>query len=425
MIKKTFSGIDVDVYYEKLKNGLEVFLVPYDNRKNYYMEYGVKYGANICEFISFKNDEKIKPPKGVAHFLEHKMFEQEDGNDPFSFFSLSGSDANAFTSYDITAYTVEGIKSIEENLDYLLNYVNSPYFTDKNVEKEKGIIIEELNMYKDQPENILYEESNKALLVKHPMRYDIGGTPSSVKKITKEILYECYDTFYQPNNMFLIVSGKFDVKRIEKVIKNNKLLNSKYNNKKVEVFNVKEPVKVKEKEKELKIDNLIIPKSILNIKSPIKDMNNEEKYKYELALNILLYILFGMSSEFREKIFNQKKCSLFYSSCSLLDNLSIIEFLLESKKPYELKNMIIDCLKSKKITNEDVERVKKVKISLEVMDSDKPHKMLNVIAKDIIDYDEVMYNKREMMKSVTLEDVEKVREDLLLDNYSFVVGMPK
>ena len=201
MIKKEIKGLDVNIYYEKLNNGLDIYLVPYSNRNNYYIEYAVKYGACINEFISNTTGKKTKMPLGIAHFLEHKMFEQEDGIDPFAFYSETGSDANASTSYDMTSYTVEGTSNIEVNLDYLLNYVNSPYFTEQNVEKEKGIIIEELNMYKDQPENILYEKSNCALFKKHPMRRDVGGTPRSVRKITKEILYECYDTFYQPNNI--------------------------------------------------------------------------------------------------------------------------------------------------------------------------------------------------------------------------------
>lgn len=425
MIANRFNGLDLDVFYEKLDNGLEVFLIPYKNRKNYYIEYGVKYGAKINEFISTTTNRKTKTPKGVAHFLEHKMFEQEDGIDPFSFFSTSGSDANALTSYDTTSYTLEGIKNIEENLEYLLNYVNSPYFTDKNVDKEKGIIIEELNMYKDQPENKLYEESNKALFVKHPMRDDIGGTPQSVRKITKEILYDCYNTFYQPSNMFLIVAGCFDLKKVEKVIKNNKLLKSKNSNKEIKVFNSNEPVNVNKKEKEIKIENMVIPKTMLCIKSQMKPLYGIEKYKYELSLNILLYILFGMSSDFKEEIYDNKLSTVFYNSSSIVDNLLIIEFLSETNYPYELKEKTLECLKNTKIQVEDVERVKKVKISLEVINSDKPHQVLNSIIKDLVDYDSVIYNKIDLIRNITIDDIEKVRKDLMIDNYSFVVGMPK
>ena len=424
MIKKEIIGIDLNVYYEKLDNGLEIYLVPFSNRKNYYIEYGVKYGAKTNEFET-TDGKRIKAPYGIAHFLEHKMFEQEDGMDPFSYFSLSGSDANASTGYDVTSYTVEGIKNIEENLEFLLNYVNSPYFTDENVEKEKNIIIEEINMYKDQPENKLYEESNKSIFLKHPLRIDIGGTEKSVNRITKEILYDCYNTFYQPNNMFLLISGNFDYKRIYEIIKNNKKLQSRKKGKPVKIYNVNEPLNVKTKEKENKIKNMLITKSILSFKNKIQISDNIEKYKYEISLSILLYILFGMSSEFREDVYKNEMCSLFYSSCSIVDDLLIIEFLSETKKPYDLKEKIIECLKNKEITKKDVDRVKKVKISLEVINSDKPHKVINSIVKDIIDYGDVLYNKVDLIKSISLKDIENARKDILLDNYSHIIGIPK
>ena len=421
MIIKKFEGLDTEVHYEKLDNGLEIYLIPYKNRNNYYMEYGVKFGAKTCEFVSSKTNKKTRVPRGVAHFLEHKMFEQEDGIDPFSYFSTSGCDANALTNYDVTSYTVQGTQNAEENLDFLLSYVNSPYFTDENVEKEKGIIIEELNMYKDQPENKLYEESSRAFFVKHPMRYDIGGTSNSVRKITKEILYDCYDTFYQPNNMYLVVCGNIDCEKLEKVIKNNKKLNSKKDNKPIKTYDVKEPILVNVKEKEIKVPNLILPKSILSIKSPFKKLNAKDMYKYVL----LLYILFGMSSSFREKIYNKKLSSLFYSSSSIIDNVTVYEFLAETEHPYELKDMVIDCLRNGKITKEDVERIKKVKISLEVLNSDSPGKTVNSIIKDITDYGEVLYNKMSLIREITIKDIEKVRQDIMIDNYSFIVGYPK
>ena len=426
MTIKEFKGLDLKVYYEELENGLKVFLIPYDDRNNYYIEYGVKYGAEIDEFISSHTGKKTKAPYGVAHFLEHKMFEQEGGTDPFSYFSSTGTDSNASTGYRITSYTVDGIELIEKNLNYLIDFVNSPYFTDQNVEKEKGIIIEELNMYKDQPENILYEESNKALFKKHPMRRDVGGTPASVKKITKEILYECYDTFYQPNNMFLVIAGNLNPEKIIKLIKSNKKLNKKTTKNEIKVFKVKEPIEVNYKEKAINIKNMIIPKFIFNIKSPLKNnLTNEEKYKYMISTDILLYILFGMSSTFREEMLKKELYSLFYSSGVIVDDLMIIECVAESKKPNEFKNNIIKCLKEQEINKEDVERVKKVKISLEVMEIDKPFRVSDSIIDHLLDFGDVIYNKMDLIRSITLEDILEVRNNILIDNNSYVVGYPK
>ena len=280
MIKKEISGLDINVYQEELDNGLKIFMVPLENRKNYQINYFTKYGAAINEFVSLEDNKRIKVPYGVAHFLEHKVFEQESGEDPFSFFAKFGSDANAYTSYRITAYILEGNNEIEKNLDYLLNYVNSPYFTDQNVEKEKGIIIEELNMYKDEPENKLYDESNKAILKKHPCRIDVGGTPKSVKSITKEVLYNCYNTFYQPSNMYLVIVGNFDKDSVLKVVKNNKKLKERKSNIPIKIIKTNEPYEVNKKNKELKIKNLVIPKSIATFKIKLQDMNNEEMFRY-------------------------------------------------------------------------------------------------------------------------------------------------
>ncbi len=425
MTIKEFNGLDLKVYFEELENGLKVFMIPYNDRNNYYIEYGVHYGAEIDEFISNDTNKKTKAPYGVAHFLEHKMFEQEDGTDPFSFYSESGTDSNASTGYKITSYTIDGIDDIEKNLDYLLTFVNSPHFTDENVEKEKGIIIEELNMYKDQPENVLYEKSNKALFQKHPMRRDIGGTVGSVKKITKEILYECYNTFYQPYNMFLVIAGKINPDNLIKIIKNHNKLNNKQEKKEIKVFKTKEPVDVKEKEKKVQIKNMIIPKFILSVKSPMKELKKEEKYKYMVSMDIMLYILFGMSSEFREEMLNKEMYSLFYSSGVIVDDLMIIEFIGESKKPDEFKKYILENLKNKKITKEEVERVKKVKISLEVMDTDKPFKISDNIIDNLLDYGEIIYNKLDIIRSITIDDIVNLRKDILYDNYSYVLGCPK
>lgn len=425
MLKKEFKGLDIDICYEKLDNGLSVYIIPYKDRKNYYIEYCSKYGAEIDEFISVDTGKKTKKPYGVAHFLEHKMFEQEDGTDPLIFFSESGTDANASTGYKVTSYTVEGINDFEKNLSYLLDYVNSPYFTDENVEKEKGIIIEELNMYKDQPENVLFEKSNQALFKKHPMRRDVGGTPSSVRKITKEILTDCYNTFYQPSNMFLVILGDLDPEKTIELIKKHKKLNSKSSLKPVQVFKSNEPLEVNEKEKIVKIKNLIIPKFILNFKSPVRELTKEEKYKYLLSSNILLYILFGMSSEFREEMLKKEAYSLFYYSEVIIDNLFIIEFVAETKKPNELKEEVFNYLKNKKITEEDVERVKKVKIALQVIDSDKPYRVIDSVVDHVIEFDDVIYNKMDLLREITLKDIEEVRNNILMDNYSYVLGIKK
>ena len=223
MKKITLKGLYQDLYYEKLDNGLDIYFLPIKNTKNYIMEYVVKYGSIDT---SFKVDDKIYNTKsGIAHFLEHKMFEQEDNITPFSFTSKSGTYCNASTSYTYTNYYFEGNKNFNKNLNYLIKYVNSPYLTDTNVNKEKGIIIEELNQYNSNSGYFFEEALLKALLVKDKHRIDIGGKINDVKNITKEELYDIYNTFYTPNNMFILISGNFDLDKALNIIKTSKYLN--------------------------------------------------------------------------------------------------------------------------------------------------------------------------------------------------------
>ena len=202
-------GLDKTIYTETLSNGLEIYLIPYDNKKNYYISYATRYGSDIKNFKV--NDKEYNPPLGIAHYLEHKMFEEESGIDPFEFFSQTGTDANASTSYDNTQYICYGNKNFKENLKYLIRFVNSPFFTDENVEKEKGIITEEIKMYRDIPDYKLEMQLRECLYHNSPRRIDIAGTVEEINKITKEDLYNCYNNFYSPNNMFILIVGNFKI----------------------------------------------------------------------------------------------------------------------------------------------------------------------------------------------------------------------
>ena len=182
MKKKIFKGLDIEYYRETLENGLEVVLIPMLDKKNYFITYATKFGSDITTFTP-QNSEEVKVPDGVAHFLEHKMFEQEDGVDPFTFFSKSGTGSNASTSYNFTQYICYGTKKFTENLRYLIRFVNSPYYTDENVEKEKGIIAQELNMYNDMPDFQLEMRLRQNLYHTLPRRVDIGGSVEEIYKV--------------------------------------------------------------------------------------------------------------------------------------------------------------------------------------------------------------------------------------------------
>ena len=425
MISKELKGLEQKVYIEKLNNGLTVYLIPFKNRKNYYIEYITKFGAAVNKFIPIGKKSFKKVPYGIAHFLEHKMFEQKTGETPFEFFSIYGSDANAATGYKVTSYTVEGTNNIEKNLDYLLTYVNSPYFTNENVDKEKNIIIEEINMYNDEPEGKIYRESSKAIFKYHPMRVDIGGTEESVNSITKEDLYDCYNLFYQPNNMLLFIGGNFDIDSVINVIKSNKDLNKNKFNQQIKIKNINEPLNVNIPYRKLKISGLIIPKLILTLKLSIKDIPKNKLYNYVLAVTLLTNILYGSSSRFREEALKLGIMSFFTISKAIIDDFLLVEFAAESKEPEKLAAMVKEYFLNQTIEDLDLERNKKSYIAGLVLSSDRVVSTVSNLVDTVIDYGDIIPNKMDIIKSINLKYIFYVKDKINIDNSSLIIAYPK
>ena len=287
MKKTSLKGLDMTLYSEVLSNGLEIYMLPYANKKNYYVTFVSKYGSDVIEYIDVTK-KNHKPPLGVAHFLEHKLFEEENGIDPFSFYAKSGTDCNACTTYDNTQYMFWGNKNFNKNLEYLLKFVTHPYFTSENVKKEKGIITEEIKMYNDNPDYKLEMKLRECLYKNHPRRIDIAGTVSEVNKITKDDLYDCYNSFYIPSNMFILITGNFDPDIALEIVRNE--LDSNSNKKIPKIKEVVEPVKVN-KEKEIIKANIEIPKVAIGLKVSTKNIELKD-FDLSLYLNMLSTILF-------------------------------------------------------------------------------------------------------------------------------------
>ena len=215
------NNIDEEIYYEKLSNGLEVYLYNKEDATNNYVTFTTKFGSVHTEFVPISEEEMIKVPLGVAHFLEHKVFVQKDEPQPEEFFAKSGALCNAYTTFKNTTYLFSGPDKLNENINFLLDYVQEPYFTNENVESEKGIITQEINMCDDDPTDVLYEHIRKNTFHTNPFKDSIIGTTSDINKITPETLFTCYNTFYHPENMFLVVTGNFDKEEVLKVIRDN------------------------------------------------------------------------------------------------------------------------------------------------------------------------------------------------------------
>lgn len=197
-------------------SGLKIFVMPKANYKSTYAVFGTKYGSIDTCFKRSDQKEYTRVPEGIAHFLEHKLFESEE-LDAFTRYAETGASANAFTSFDKTCYLFQCSDRFADSLKILLDFVTHPYFTKETVEKEQGIIGQEITMYYDVPGWMSTFNLLRCLYKNHPVRIDIAGTVESISQITDKLLYDCYHTFYNLNNMALAVVGNVTPEEVIKV----------------------------------------------------------------------------------------------------------------------------------------------------------------------------------------------------------------
>lgn len=206
-----------DSYYQmRHSSGLQIFVLPKPESHSTYAVFGTRYGS--IDNVFRRSDEKAvtRVPAGIAHYLEHKMFENQDGVDTFARYAKTGANANAYTSFDKTCYLFSCSSHFYDSLEILLDFVQHPYFTEQTVQKEQGIIGQEIRMYDDDPMWKVLFNMLGAMYQTHPVKEDIAGTVESIAEITPELLYQCYHTFYNLNNMALCIAGNADpVKVVE------------------------------------------------------------------------------------------------------------------------------------------------------------------------------------------------------------------
>lgn len=215
MREQIITNSQVGEQYYKIEHdsGLTLLLYPMKGYNSSYALFGTKYGSVDNCFKRAGEKEFTTVPEGIAHFLEHKLFESED-KDAFARYAETGASANAYTSFDKTCYLFSCTDNFKESLEILLDFVTSPYFTEQTVQKEQGIIGQEIRMYDDDPNWQVYFNLLKSLYQRHPLRIDIAGTVESIAKITADNLYECYHTFYNLHNMVLAIAGNFTVEEV-------------------------------------------------------------------------------------------------------------------------------------------------------------------------------------------------------------------
>ncbi|MFS0786969.1 pitrilysin family protein [Shouchella sp. 1P09AA] len=359
-----YKQLEETLYHEQLDNGLDVYILPKKGFHKTFATFTTKYGSIDNHFTPLGEKERVRVPDGIAHFLEHKMFESEEG-DVFHTFGKQGASANAFTSFTRTAYLFSSTTNVNENLTTLLDFVQHPYFTDESVEKEKGIIEQEITMYDDNPDWRAYFGTIENMYKSHPVKIDIAGTVPSINEITKEDLYTCYHTFYHPNNMLLFIVGSVEPEEVMKLVRDNQSSKSFPEPESIDRAFPDEPSEVDQATNVLHMP-VQTPKVFIGYKETKPDRQGQELLQYELSLNVLLDLMFGPSSEAYERLYEQGIADESFSFDHTSEKgfgFSIIGG--ESQKPEELIAIVeetIESFKKGSLSEEDTGRALKKKI---------------------------------------------------------------
>ena len=346
-----FEKINETLYHYVHPTGVNVYMVSKPGFTKFSASFSTHFGSVDNSFVPIGNDETIVVPDGVAHFLEHKVFEQEDGTVIFEEFGKNGASANAYTSFNLTNYYFWSTSNYEKNLETLIKFVQAPYFTKENVEKEKGIIGQEIGMYDDNPSWRCYFNLLQALYHIHPVRVDIAGTVNSISEITEETLYTCYNTFYHPSNMFLCIVGDFDTEKILDVI-----------DKSLKILPPEKPISrsYPDEPQGAKLHKVVqnLPVSTPMFCAGFKDngiANETNIAKRNAAVAIGMKILFGSSSDCDNDLYDEKLIVSHLSTDYTAEDRSyaFAEISGESENPEEVGNRILKAAKELEFTEDD------------------------------------------------------------------------
>ncbi|MCI9585113.1 MAG: insulinase family protein [Bacilli bacterium] len=406
MEKKTYNNLELDVYEEVLDNGLHMFVCPMD-RNEVFAKITTLYGSSILEFKPHGKDEFIEIPKGTAHFLEHKMFAKKDGEDIMNKFQQNGASNNAFTSSHVTSYYFSAPNKFFENLENLLHLVTEPYYTDENVLKEQGIIDQEIKAGFDDPEQSAYYTTLFNTFSKLPYRYPVAGYTNSIKDITPEILYDCYNTFYHPSNMVLTITGNVDALETIKFVKEFYAKLDYKNMPQIEVKEYDEPREVfKEEEIMYKdISNYILENGY---KVYLKDID-VDLLKVLQYVEMYLAIKFGSISKFNQECFEDK--NILTPIRYMFDNKDDYLYIDFDTKVIEKKDIferIYNNINDKEFSKEDFDLILKNILRATILMSENVGRMNNSIDYQFRKYGRVVYDIYDVYKSLNYEECVKV-----------------
>ncbi len=393
-----------ELYQFELKNGVKVYYFPKKGFTKKYAIFTTNYGSVDNKFIPINEEEPVSLPEGIAHFLEHKLFEEPEEN-IFQQFALGGAYVNAYTNFNQTSYLFYSTDNFYENLKLLVRFVQNPYLTDENVEKEKGIISQEIQMYLDNPSWVVFFNCLRAMYHNNPVRIDIAGSTESINEISKEDLMKAYNTFYNPKNMVLFVVGDLDIDMIKKSLEESE---KDYKDNLEEIVRIKEsePKEIKEKIVEA---NMLTSKPLFYIGFKDTDVNlsGKDLVKKDIITNIILDMIFSESSEFYNELYSEgiidTNFGAYYTGHKTYGHSLVVG---QSDDPHLVYKRIKEMLGQyeKYISNEAFERIKKKEIGHFLMGFNSIEFIANNLT-ELYFQDFLLIDYLDVLKEIKFEDV--------------------
>ena len=423
MIKRSLSKLDETLYYDICDNGLPIYMLVNDKVNNFYITYNVKYGSCDTEFKLDSDEEFYKVHNGVAHFLEHVNFNVPGGKTAHDLFNKLGSSINAFTTFNFTSYEVFASNNFKKNLNLLLDYVQEPVFTKELVEKERGIILEEVKMGKNNPGHKLYYGMNNALYKKDKRRNYITGDIKDVEAITCDELNLVYENFYHPMNSFVVITGNFNPNDAVKIIKENQKNKKfiKYRNPIRKSIN--EPREVNKEYKTIEA-NVELPKLKICYKMPLSIFGNTDKIIVGMYLGLLMTNNFGSTSLLRDELLEKNLVTGISGSREIYEDQVTLTINAETNDPDKVIKIIEDKMKNLELSEEELKRKVKASIAILINDFDDIEYVNSDIVDRVIVDGDYIDNVYDLYKSLNIKEAKEILNKIDLSNYCKVLLVP-
>ena len=417
MKKKTFEKVDENIYYEKLSNGLEVYLYPTNKTRNFYISISVKYGANVTQYK--KGNKIVNVIPGSAHFLEHKVMALSENKEISERINSLGSLANAWTNYHGTNYNIFGSINLIENLKLLLDIFYNTNINEKCVEEEKGIIGEEIDMYKDQINSYMFDQLYKNLFNNSYVKNTVVGERNDIEGITAKRLNEIYNDFYVPNNTFIIVTGNFDPNDVMNVIKDYinrinikpKKIPHRMKNKELEKVNISYE-EIKKDMEDVRVKYAIkMKKNIFNIKS------NSLLRRY---INLILFNNFSASGALFEKYKNENIVVSIGYNVNIIDDYVVIAISALCNDGDIFIARISKDITKLTFSKNEFERKKKLLLKSYIMDFDNIEDVEYNICESILMENKIDYNEYSSILNMDYDKAIDILKQFNFDNVSVI-----